>query len=715
MKYIAHKEGEREQSVKEHLEGTANLAGKFADKFEKKEWGYCCGILHDIGKYSKEFQRKIKEDTCEKVDHSTAGAVLCKELGGYYPILSYCIAGHHAGLPDYGNSAMSASLCGRYKKKICDYQAYKEEIRIPELCTDPINFIEEKNMDFALSVFIRMLYSCLVDADFLDTEFFMKNGNTARTQGESMNVLLKKVEDHVSSWLDNCEIDTINGRRTEILKNCINKGTKEKGIFKLTVPTGGGKTIASLAFALRHAVENHLDRVIYVIPYTSIIEQNAQIFREILGEENVLENHCNIDYESSEELKPMQLASENWDKSVVVTTNVQFFESLFGNKSSKCRKIHNIANSVIVLDEAQMLPVDYLKPCIAMLQELVDNFSVSIVLCTATQPALEQFFQNKKRMTELCPRIKEQFRFFERVEYRNLGDITRENLLERLKKEENALCIVNTKRLAQEIYKELKGDGVFHLSTSMYPKHRKRVLKNVKRRLNSGEKCILISTSLVEAGVDLDFHSVYRQIAGIDSMIQAAGRCNREGKRDKSESMVYIFDFLGTQIMNKQQMQIDTAKGILKDYENIAEADAIEDYFLRLYHYQGTGLDKKNIMSEFQNMEYNFAKVGKEFRLIEQEMKMIYITKDPEAEELLQEIKIKGMSKERMRKAGQYCVQVYDDEKKENSFFNRLYGMGMLREISEDMQDMYELVKLEQYSEEYGLDFSVDDGIALFV
>lgn len=715
MKYIAHKEGEREQSVKEHLEGTANLAGKFADKFEKKEWGYCCGILHDIGKYSKEFQRKIKEDTCEKVDHSTAGAVLCKELGGYYPILSYCIAGHHAGLPDYGNSAMSASLCGRYKKKICDYQAYKEEIRIPELCTDPINFIKEKNMDFALSVFIRMLYSCLVDADFLDTEFFMKNGNTDRTQGESMNVLLKKVEDHVSSWLDNCEIDTINGRRTEILKNCINEGTKEKGIFKLTVPTGGGKTIASLAFALCHAVENHLDRVIYVIPYTSIIEQNAQIFREILGEENVLENHCNIDYEDSEELKPMQLASENWDKPVVVTTNVQFFESLFGNKSSKCRKIHNIANSVIVLDEAQMIPVDYLKPCIAMLQELVDNFSASIVLCTATQPALEQFFQNKKRMTELCPRIKEQFRFFERVEYRNLGNITRENLLERLKNEENALCIVNTKRLAQEIYKELKGEGVFHLSTSMYPKHRKRVLENVKRRLNSGEKCILVSTSLIEAGVDLDFHSVYRQIAGIDSMIQAAGRCNREGKRDKSESIVYIFDFLGTKIMNKQQMQIDTAKGILKDYENIAETDAIEDYFLRLYHYQGTGLDKKNIMSEFQNMEYNFAKVGREFRLIEQEMKMIYITKDPEAEELLQEIKIKGMSRERMRKAGQYCVQIYHNEKKENSFFDRLYGIGMLHEISEDMQDMYELVKVEQYSEEYGLDFAVDDGMALFV
>lgn len=715
MRYIAHKDGEREQSIKEHLEGTAERAGEFAEKFGKREWGYCCGMLHDIGKYSKEFQKKIQENANDRVDHATAGAQVCKSLGGYYPILSYCIAGHHAGLPDYGNTAISSSLCGRWKKKICDYHAYKDEIEIPKLNTDPIVFSKDRNMDFALGIFIRMLYSCLVDADFLDTESFMKNGDTGRNSGDSMEILQNRLKKFISKWLKNTDTDTINGRRTEILNNCIKDGDQKEGIFRLTVPTGGGKTVASLAFALEHAVKNHKDRIIYVIPYTSIIEQNAQVFRKILGEENVLENHCNVDYESSEEFKPMQLASENWDKPVVVTTNVQFFESLFANKSSKCRKIHNIANSVIILDEAQMLPMDYLKPCTAMLQELVDNYSASIVLCTATQPALDLFFQKKESIKELCPRMEDQFRFFKRVNYQNMGRIQQETLLEKLKKENNVLCIVNTKKSAQMIYKELYGTGIYHLSTSMYPKHRKRVLKIIRERLKNNEKCIVISTSLVEAGVDLDFARVYRQIAGIDSMIQAAGRCNREGLREVSESNVYIFDLEEFQIVQSQRQQIDISKGILQDYADISDLKAITDYFTRLYHYKGTSLDKKKIMDEFQKMECNFAKVAKEFKIIEENTKTVFINREPEADELLQELRIKGVTRERMRKAGQYCIQVYDNAKAENSFFDRLNGAGMLRLISEEMQDFYELVAEEQYSEEYGLDFSLEYGMALFV
>ncbi len=715
MRYIAHKDEEREQSIKEHLEGTAERAGEFAEKFGKKEWGYCCGMLHDIGKYSEEFQRKIQEDTNDRVDHATAGAQVCKERGGYYSILSYCIAGHHAGLPDYGNTAMSSSLCGRWKKRICDYHAYKDEIKIPKLDTDPIVFSKDRNMDFALGTFIRMLYSCLVDADFLDTESFMKNGDTGRNSGESMETLQNRLEKHISEWLKNTDTDTINGRRTEILKNCIKEGKQKEGIFRLTVPTGGGKTLASLAFALEHAVKNHKDRIIYVIPYTSIIEQNAQVFREILGEDNVLENHCNVDYESSEEFKPMHLASENWDKPVVVTTNVQFFESLFANKSSKCRKLHNIANSVVILDEAQMLPMDYLKPCTAMLQELVDGYRTSIVLCTATQPTLDAFFRENALIKELCPRMEEQFQFFQRVNYQNLGKIRWDDLLEKLKRENNALCIVNTKKAAQMIYKEIDGEGIYHLSTSMYPKHRKRVLKEIRERLKNNEKCIVISTSLVEAGVDLDFVRVYRQIAGLDSMIQAAGRCNREGKRKLSESMVYIFDLEESYPVQSQRQQMDVSKGILQDYADIADLKAITDYFTRLYHYRGTSLDKKKIMDEFQKMECNFAKVAKEFRLIEENTRMIFINREPEADELLQELRIKGVTRERMRKAGQYCIQVYDNKKSENSFFDKLNGAGMLKPISEEMQDFYELAAGEQYSEEYGLDFSLEDGMALFI
>ena len=227
----------------------------------------------------------------------------------------------------------------------------------------------------------------------------MQNG----IQGEAPEILLKRLEQYIAGWLSNEKTDTVNGRRTEILKHCLSCGELKRGMFQLTVPTGGGKTVASLAFALRHAVENGLDRVIYVIPYTSIIEQNADVFRKILGEQNVLENHCNVDYESSEELKSMQLAAENWDKPVVVTTNVQFFESLYANKSSKCRKLHNIANSVIIFDEAQMLPPDYLKPCLAAMEELVDRFQCSIVLCTATQPAPDFFFSNRQKNYRTVP------------------------------------------------------------------------------------------------------------------------------------------------------------------------------------------------------------------------------------------------------------------------------------------------------------------------
>lgn len=713
LKYIAHKDNYREQSIKDHLYGTADKAAKFADKFGKSDWGYCCGLLHDIGKYSEQFQKKIINDADDKVDHSTAGAKICMELGGYYQLLSYCIAGHHAGLPDYGNTVIHSSLRYRCeKKKIYDYSSYKYEIEIPELKTDPIILQNLSDADFPLSVFLRMIYSCLVDADFLDTEYFMKNGDVNRNSGENVEILLNKLENHISEWLKNDNTKSINGRRTEILKHCLNEGRNKKGYFRLTVPTGGGKTIASLAFALKHAVENDMDRVIYVIPYTSIIEQNAQVFRDILGEQNVLENHCNVDYDGREDFEPMQLASENWDKPIVVTTNVQFFESLFSNKSSKCRKLHNIANSVIIFDEAQMLPTDYLKPCIYMISELVNRYRSSIVLCTATQPALGSLFPENTQFMELCPRLQEQFEYFKRVKYNNIGTISRDKLSSMLKDEDCALCIVNTKRMAQDIYMELCGTGVFHLSTNMYPLHRKIVLKKIRNRLQNGEKCVVVSTSLVEAGVDLDFTHVYRQIAGIDSIIQAAGRCNREGKRNQAVSIVNIFDIEDCRIPLNQKQQIEVAKSVLCDYEIVDSPECISDYFERLYHFRGNGLDKKRILGEFVHPEYNYAKVGNEFKIIEQDMATIFVGNTDEAKELMDKIKLKGISKERMRKAGQFCVQVYCGEKSE---FQKLYDAGIIRLVSDDMRDFYELTSMEYYSEEYGLVCLVDEGEAIFL
>ena len=710
MEYIAHLNEEHTQTLKDHLCGTAELAGHFAGRFGKSDWGYACGMLHDIGKYSLAFQGKIKNNSDRRVDHSTAGAKACFEKGGMYSFMSYCIAGHHSGLPDYGISSDlgdAPTLQGRKRKHIEDCGAYKSEIHIPEIKTLPFDPKNSPDPDFSLSVFIRMLYSCLVDADFLDTEYFMKEGRTQRETGEEPSVLLEKLKKHVAGWLLNEGTETVNGRRTEILRHCFECGHKERGIFQLTVPTGGGKTIASLAFALQHAVENQLDRVIYVIPYTSIIEQNAAVFRKILGEQNVLENHYNVDYESTEELKPMQLASENWDKPIVVTTNVQFFESLFANKSSKCRKLHNIANSVIIFDEAQMLPTDYLKPCIAVMEELAANFGSSIVLCTATQPALSPFFQREMPVTELCPRVEEQFRFFERVTFQNVGTISEDELIEKLQKEEQALCIVNTKKRAQRLYQKMKGEGVFHLSTAMYPKHRRRVLDKIRRLVKDGKRCILISTSLVEAGVDLDFCTVYRQLAGVDSMIQAAGRCNREGKRAAQDSFAYLFQFEEKEYVPGQQLQIDVSKMLLSEGEDISSLHGIEKYFEALYHFRGESLDKKKIFEEFKDKRYNFAKAAKEFKLIEENTLTVFISREEEAEELLWQIKHQGYTKSGMRKAGQYCIQLYEND------IEKLRGAGMLRQVPGGIENFYELVDSGQYSEEMGLDLGIESGIAV--
>lgn len=412
MEYLAHKREQdgATQSLKEHLKNTAEMAGRFAEEFGAYDWGYCAGMLHDIGKYSAEFQRRINGSE-EKVDHSTAGAQLCWNMKDLHQFLSYCIAGHHSGLPDTGGKAdTEGSLYGRLHKKIKDYGEYQKEITIPKLSPPLFMPPNREDLSFFCSMLVRMVYSCLVDADFLDTEYFMNGGIKERDNGEPMEILYERLKTHISKWLVNENLETINGRRTEILKNCLEKGGEERGLFRLTVPTGGGKTVASLAFALRHAVRHGMKHIIYVIPYTSIIEQNAKVFSDILGQRNVLESHCNVDYESTEELRPMQLAAENWDKPVIVTTNVNFFESLFSNKSSKCRKLHNLANSVIIFDEAQMLPNDYLKPCIAVMEQLVRYFRSTIVLCTATQPALRNLFSEGMEAKELCPRMEEQFR-----------------------------------------------------------------------------------------------------------------------------------------------------------------------------------------------------------------------------------------------------------------------------------------------------------------
>jgi CRISPR-associated endonuclease/helicase Cas3 len=711
--YLAHisEDKIREQTILDHLKGTADLAGDFSSSFHCWEWGYGCGMLHDIGKYSEKFQKRLCGGSI--TDHATAGAKELYERKNF--IGAYCVSGHHSGLLDGGQSADvggEATLKGRMQKVLEDYQAFHTEVEIPEFPAIPLRQLGKGG--FSLSFFIRMLFSCLVDADYLDTEAFMAGGTICRDGFESMDILFDRLFHHVEPWLQNYDRDTVNGRRTAILKACLKMGKSEKGIFQMTVPTGGGKTISSLAFGLQHAKEHHLSRIIYVIPYTSIIEQNAQVFKDIVGKKNVLEDHCNVVYENSDELNIMQLASENWDCPIVVTTNVQFFESLFASKTSKCRKLHNIANSVIIFDEAQMLPVNYLMPCIQAISELVYNYQSTVVLSTATQPSLKQFFPPQMKISEICPDVNGQYEFFRRTVLKNVGEFSETQLVMAIKDRVQVLCILNSRKCVQQVYEALKEEeGIFHLSTLMYPVHRKRLLSTIRDKLKAGQPCRLIATSLVEAGVDFDFPTVYREIAGIDSIIQAAGRCNREGKRprDGCETLIFTLEKAeGNQIPQSLKLPIKVGAQVSERYNDIASPEAIEEYFKRLYHFSGEGLDARDIIGQMEvgvrSCLIPFASVAKQFKLIENNTRTIFIDKEPDAKVIADRIRRGERSRQLVREAGHYCVNVYDDD------FEKLNGAGRLEAI--DM-DFFLLRNQEQYTKEKGLEIQVERGEAVIL
>ena len=429
---LAHvSEDGSEQSVEAHLEGTAALAAGFAAPFGAGAQGRFVGLAHDIGKYSDAFQRRLLENG-RKVDHATAGAVECARLGAEWA--AFCVAGHHGGLPDGGSildDAGCSTLIGRLKRGLSggipDYSAWPGGL---PPSTPPALWGRDPLTD---SFFVRMLYSCLVDGDYLDTEAFLRAAPPPRSGHDPLPVLLERLEGHISGWWP--PKTDLNRRRCQILRACLDGGDRPRGLYTLTVPTGGGKTVASLAFALRHAIANGLDRVIYIIPYTSIIEQNAAVFRDILGEGNVVEHHSGVNWDPEDETAPAQyrqtLAAENFDAPVVVTTAVQFFESLYASRPSQCRKLHNCSNSVLIFDEAQMLPLEHLRPCVAAIAQLVAHFRSTAVLCTATQPALEaQFraFAPALPIQELCPGTSDLYEHFRRVTFARAGRLSREAL-----------------------------------------------------------------------------------------------------------------------------------------------------------------------------------------------------------------------------------------------------------------------------------------------
>lgn len=704
------------QSISDHVTGTAKLAKLFADRFSAGTHAYLCGLLHDIGKYSDSFQRRIYEGG-ERVDHSSAGAQVLKERFeeiGF--LLAYCVAGHHGGLPD-GGSLIDApdepTLNGRLKRKLDVFERFKADIKFNAHTADmmlPIRPIG--NIGFSLSFFIRMLFSCLVDGDRLDTECFMQNGKS-RVHFDTIGGLSFKLDRFLSGFADSGK--KINQKRSEILRCCIDNSEGARGLYTLTVPTGGGKTISSMAFALKHAKRHNMDRVIYVIPYNSIIEQNAAVFKHILGDENVLEHHSNFSYDNSKDnIDRHRLAAENWDMPVIVTTTVQFFESLFSNKPSKCRKLHNIANSVVIFDEAQMFPVPYLIPCIRAIADLVYNYRITAVLCSATQPALGDFFPKELMIRELCGNTEELTAFFKATQIAYLGETKDQELAGRLNDEKQVLCIVNTRKQAQNLFRLLDAEGAYHLSTFMYPRHRKWVLKRIRRRLLEGLPCRVVSTSLIEAGVDVDFPVVYRAEAGLDSVIQAAGRCNRE--RMRVSGPVYVFRpemeyRKHTPSMLKRPQEI--ARSIAAQFEDISSLEAISAYFTQLYKSEGGGLDEKNIVRDLEcgyenGLSFPFAKVAEEFNLIENTTYSIIIPANYDARELIGRLKNGERSRELLRRIQQFAVNVYSCN------YNVLYGSGSIMPLDENAQ-LAVLVDRGRYNIKTGLDASADMGVGVFV
>lgn len=701
-----HPEG---QSIEAHLKGTGELAETFAAEFGAAANGKLCGLAHDIGKYSDEFQLRLRGG--KKVDHATAGAIECFKIKAAFEAV--CVIGHHSGLPNVGHkdadTTESQTFFGRKLRAeqggIPDYRKnWNGHIALPQ------DYFRPSGRGFATAFYIRMLYSCLVDADYIDTETFM-NGDAGRGNYEPLSALCDKLTAYISKWNNPTrEIDIL---RQKILNSCIEKASAPRGILSLTVPTGGGKTVASMAFALNHAVANSMKRIIYVIPYTSIIEQNAKVFRDILGQENVVEHHSSVSYELSENADKLEyrsaLATENWDALVIVTTAVQFFESLYANRSSKCRKLHNIANSVIIFDEAQMIPSNNLRPCVAAIAELVRAYNATAVLCTATQPAIDEMlleYSKKESVVELCPDVDGMFEKFRRTSFEKEGRLTTDELVSRLESQQQVLCIVNTRKFAQEVYEALPSEGRFHLSTLMCPVHRKQKLDEIRERLKSGKTCRVVSTSLIEAGVDVDFPRVFREMAGLDSILQAAGRCNREGKRSVESSIVTVFE--SENKVNKLiAVNRDAAEETVRDWTQPNTTSTIERYF-KAYRDFLRNDDKSGVITASEKgisgCGLPFEWIAKEFKLIDQNTFTVYISVG-EGKELISRLRDGERSRELYRKAGMYSVSIYENH------FNALINAGAAEPFGEDAAI---LTDLSLYSDEKGLATDVRDGSALF-
>lgn len=729
--HSAHLQPETQwQLLGDHLVAVGRLAAAKAGHFDAGNMAECAGLLHDLGKYCDEFQARLRGSE-KKVDHATWGAKIAAErYGPVGVLLAYAIAGHHAGLADGRESEQNqiTPLAKRLTRKLETTldSVWEQEIKLAPNLVGPTMTPRHGQNFFQLAFLGRMLYSCLVDADFLDTEAFY-NRIENRPQRDDRYPVIEKLREELNRYLAQPRFqrtDGVNMIRSHILKEVRSGAENSPGLFSLNVPTGGGKTLSSLAFALDHAVRHGLRRVILVIPFTSIVEQNAAVFREALGElgeQAVLEHHSAFTDEQRDHNDPdsrdkLRQAAENWEAPIVVTTAVQFFESLFANRSSRCRKLHNIANSVVILDEAQTLPLKLLRPCVAAMGELALNYHSSLVLCTATQPALLQqdgFDGGLTDVRELAPNPDDLHRKLERVIVKHVGALTDDELAERLLPLAQVLCIVNNRRHARSLFEQIRNaPGSYHLTTLMCARHRSEMLYEIRKCLDEGRPCRVVSTSLIEAGVDVDFPQVYRAEAGLDSIAQAAGRCNREGRHLKSESLVSVFTVASDWTTPPELEQYAQAcRSIFRKHEdNPLSVAAIKDYFQEVYWLKGRELDAYNMLETIENGQIDgipYEQIARQFRMIENNMKPVIVRyvgcgeqdNDAEITQLLKNLSFAVYPGKISKKLQRYLVQIPEYG------FKALVAAGVIQAVNQQQfgEQFMELVKPDLYDPVCGL------------
>jgi CRISPR-associated endonuclease/helicase Cas3 len=703
---LAGEPQEKWEPLQEHLDEVERLASCFSNFFGALEWGAILGRCHDLGKGSAAFQdyliasSPIEAEQAgvenaaprQKVNHSSFGArYVAKELPGLIgEMLAYCIAGHHAGLPD-ATSSDDAAQRGTLQTRLSDCELIPP-VTFPLTGVSrpamPFQVGERAEQDFALAFFTRMLFSCLVDADRTCTEQFCEPDRAAerRVKRPSIPEMESALRAHLDRLGTAAAPTEVNRQRAFVLDQCRNASSAVPGFFSLQVPTGGGKTLSSLAFALAHAQTHSLRRIVMAIPFTSIIEQTAEVYRRALGhlaEHGLVEHHTNL--QPAHDTRANQFATENWDAPLIVTTNVQLFESLFAASTSPCRKLHRLAGSVIILDEAQMLPVELLVPTLRALRELVLRYGCTVVLCTATQPALQRREDFPEGLEGVRPIIADPVPLFtslRRVQIVRLpGKQAEAELADRIAAEDRVLAIVNTRAQAAVLFSDVRerADAAtcFHLSTLMCGAHRRKVLAEIREQVTMGA-CRVISTQLVEAGVDLDFPVVYRAEAGFDSIAQAAGRCNREGKL-AGLGTTYIFEAEKPPPAGFLRDTAQAARELWARQADPLSPAAIDDYFRHYYWRSADILDKYQVLSSTTidrrrgRSRFQFREVADKYKLIRRNEVPILVPYDAKSEDYLYHLLGGHVPYVSQRLLQPYLVSVPERT------FHSLVGVGVLQ------------------------------------